>query len=127
MLYEVLIADRIDTVFNPVWKQGCYVIPTATRLGVVSFNYRQSIGINQVKNTWTYEATITPHIILSGLLVLAAQWHWAYAELDIFISSSSGNLVIDLNRVFGIHLALASITCFTYGIAHLSGTLGPGI
>jgi photosystem II CP47 chlorophyll apoprotein len=128
LLYEILIVDRTDTVFNPIWRQGCYAMPMATRLGAVSSAYGWSQGLSQsTSSSWTYEAVIISHILLSGLLVLASQWHWAYSDLDLFISSSSGNLVLDLNRIFGIHLCLSSLLCFAYGIAHLSGASGPGI
>jgi photosystem II CP47 chlorophyll apoprotein len=127
LLYEILIVDRTDTVYNPIWRQGCYAMPMATRLGAVSSSYGWSLGISQVATSWSYEAVIVSHILLSGLLVLASQWHWAYSDLDLFISSTSGNLVLDLNRIFGIHLSLSSILCFAYGIAHLSGASGPGI
>ena len=127
LLYEVPIVDRADTVFNPVWRQGCYAMPIAARLGVVSSVYSWSQGLSQsISSSWTYEAVIISHIFLSGLSILASQWHWAYSDLDLFISSSSGNLTLDLNRIFGIHLCLSSLLCFIYGIAHLSGTSGPG-
>ena len=126
LLYEVLVVDRTDTVFNPVWRQGCYAMPIAVRLGAVSSVYGWNLGISQVGSAWSYESIVVSHIVFSGLLVLASQWHWAYSDLDIFISSSSGNLVLDLSRIFGIHLSLSSILCFTYGIAHLSGISGPG-
>ena len=74
-----------------------------------------------------YRSIVVGFIVLSGLLILSSQWHWSYADLDIFISSSSGNLVLDSSRIFGIHLSLSSILCFAYGMAHLSGTSGPGI
>ena len=75
MLYEILIVDRMDIVFNPIWRQGCYVMPIVARLGVVSFNFRQALGINQVDSTWTYEAIVRSHISLSGLLLFSSQWH----------------------------------------------------
>jgi photosystem II CP47 chlorophyll apoprotein len=126
LLYELLIVDRSDTVFNPIWRQGCYVIPFASRLGTTksSYGWYQGDGFSEFK--WTYEAVVVSHILLSGLLILSSQWHWVYSDLDLFISSSSGNLVIDLNRVFGIHLTLASVTCYAYGYIHLASS-GPGM
>lgn len=127
LLYEILVLDKSDIIFNPIWRQGCYALPIATRLGAVDSSYGWALGINQVESSWTYEAAIVSHIILSGLLTLASQWHWAYSELDLFISTTSGNLVLDLNRILGIHLSLSALLCFGYGIAHLSGASGPGI
>lgn len=34
---------------------------------------------------------------------------------------------MDLNQILGIHLLLASLLCFGFGLAHLSGFQGPGI
>lgn len=127
ILHELLILDKTDSVFNPIWRQGCYALPFANRLGAVNSSYGWSLSISEINNVWSYEAVSISHIVLSGLLILASQWHWVYSELDIFVSSISGNLVLDLSRIFGIHLSLASITCFTYGLLHLSGLSGPGM
>ena len=127
LLYETLVIDKTDIVFNPAWRQGSYVIPFSSRLGVVESSYGWVQGECLFDSSWTYEVVILSHLFLSGLLILAAQWHWVYSDLDLFISSTTGNLVLDLNRTFGIHLALASVTCFSYGSLHLSGTQGPGM
>ena len=34
---------------------------------------------------------------------------------------------MDLNQVFGIHLCLASLLCYGFGLAHLTGLYGPGM
>ena len=47
LLYEILTIDRSDTVFNPVWRQGCYAMPTVIRLGAVSSVYGWTQGISQ--------------------------------------------------------------------------------
>ena len=123
LLYEILVVDRSDTVFNPVWiTQGCYVMPAVSRLGSVSSVYGWTQGINQQGSTWSYESVMVSQVVLSP----GPQWHWAYSDLDVFLSSSSGNLVLDLNRIFRVHLSLSSILCFAYGVGHLSGTFGPG-
>jgi photosystem II CP47 chlorophyll apoprotein len=66
------------------------------------------------------------HVFLSGLLVLASFWHWAFWDLDLFVSELSYCLVLDLNKIFGIHLLLSAILCFGFGYGHLSGLAGPG-
>ena len=43
LLYEVLVVDRTDTVFNPVWRQG----------------------ISQVGSAWSYESIVVSHIVFS--------------------------------------------------------------
>jgi photosystem II CP47 chlorophyll apoprotein len=75
---------------------------------------------------WTYDSVVLSHILLSGLLVLSSSWHWNYAELDVFVSQASGRLVLDLPRVFGIHLSLAGFPCRLYGVCHLAGGFGHG-
>jgi len=126
-LYELILLDTSDAVYNPMWRQGCYVLPFISRLGVVSSIYNWNIGIiSSTAMQWSYELVIIAHLVLSGLLIGAAFWHWCYWDLDVFLSSRSGKLVIDLNRVFGIHLALASMLCTGFGLCHLTGYIGPG-
>jgi photosystem II CP47 chlorophyll apoprotein len=127
LIYELLILDSCDTVFNPLWRQGCYTLPFASRLGALSSSFGWTEGLSSSTSIWSYELVAASHILLSGLLMLSSQWHWAYSELDVFISSTTGNLVLDLNRIFGIHLCLAGITSFFYGLFHLSGLNGPGM
>ena len=44
VLYEVITFDPRDPVFNPIWRQGCYVIPCSVRLGVISSIYHWSLS-----------------------------------------------------------------------------------
>ena len=125
--YELIIYDRTDPVYNPIWRQGIYAMPFASRIGVVQSSYAWTIGVDNEPTAWTYELVSAYQIILSGLLILSSLWHWSYAELSVFISLRSGLLVLDLNRIFGIHLVLASLLCFGFGVAHLSGIYGPGM
>ena len=130
-LYELIIIDPTDGIYNPIWRQGCYVISFMSRLGIVRSLYRWSLCINQqldrINIYWTYETMYVSHILLSGSLILAAFWHWSYWDLDVFLASQAGRLVLDLNQIIGIHLDLAGVLCFGFGIAHVTGFLGPGI
>jgi len=123
--------DPTDAVFNPIWRQGCYVIPFVSRLGVIRSIYNWSLGIDKGSNSinlyWTYETISLSHTVLSGLCILAALWHWSYWDLDVFFSTNTGKLVLDLNHIIGIHLGLASLICIGFGLAHVSGYLGPGM
>ena len=56
------------------------------------------------------------HILLSGLLILASFWHWAYWDLDLFFTST---LTLDLNQILSIHLTLASSLCLAFFFGHL--------
>ena len=67
---------------------------------------------------------ISSHTSLAGLVLLAGTWHWAFWDLDMFVLKQV--LSLDLLRVFGIHLVLASSACFSFGYSHLTGALGPG-
>lgn len=67
---------------------------------------------------------ITSHTVLAGLLHLASAWHWVFWDLDAFATEST--LALDLLRVFGIHLVLASAPCFLFGHSHLTASAGPG-
>jgi photosystem II CP47 chlorophyll apoprotein len=126
--YELITVDPTDPVYNPIWRQGCYVMPFISRIGVIRSLYSWSLGIKQVYNLyWTYETINMAHILLSGSSILAAFWHWAYWDLNLFLTSISRKLVLDLNQIIGIHLLFASLLCFGFGLAHLSGFLGPGM
>jgi photosystem II CP47 chlorophyll apoprotein len=67
------------------------------------------------------------HIEFSGLLILAAFWHWAYWDLNVFAHLLPGSCLLDLNKILGIHLFFSSLVCFGFGYGHLSGFSGPGI
>ena len=128
VFYELITLDPTDPVYNPIWRQGCYVIPFISRLGVYRSLYSWSLGIKLSINLyWTYETIKIGHISLSGSSILAAFWHWAYWDLNVFVSSTTGKLVLDLNQIIGIHLHFASTACFAFGLAHLSGFFGPGM
>ena len=131
LLYELIIFDERDPVYNPMWRQGCYVIPFATRLGVTASVFAWATGITQDISYWTYEVRILGHIVLSGACILASFWHWAFWDLDLFLLTpddlSTMSRSLKLNPIFGIHLTTASLLCFGFGLCHLTGLLGPGM
>jgi len=128
LLYELVIFDTTDPVDNPMWRQGSYLIPFVSRIGVICSLYNWSNGIELKTNLyWTYETVSAAHILLSGFSILASCWHWAYWDLDLFISQTTGKFLLDLNKIFGIHLFLASSLCFGFGYGHLTGFSGPGM
>ena len=128
VLYELITFDPTDPVYTPSFRQGCYLIPFISRIGVISSVYSWALGIKlRINHLWTYETINAAHISFAGVLILAGFWHWAYWDLNVFAHSATGCLVIDLNRIVGIHLFLASSVCFGFGYSHLSGFLGPGM
>ena len=126
-LYEIVILDSSDYVYNPLWRQGSYVMPFISRLGVVTSIFNWSLGINTLQSTfWTFEIVSLTHIILAGLLTLSSCWHWAYWCLDLFLLISSGKLSVDIIRALGIHISISSSLCLFLGTLHLTGIRGPG-
>ncbi len=141
-LYELATFNPNDPVLNPMWRQGMFVLPFMTRLGVINswtgwsvFGPYQADGYgNPATDTnfwttaiWSYEGVAATHIVLSGLLFLAACWHWVNWDLDLFRDPRTGDLVLDLPKIFGIHLLLAGLGCFGFGAFHLTGVFGPGM
>ena len=95
------------------------VWPFCTRLGLLL----GALGTFHSKSTGL-DVGISSHTSLAGLVLLAGTWHWAFWDLDMFVLKQV--LSLDLLRVFGIHLVLASSACFSFGYSHLTGALGPG-
>jgi len=130
--YEIRIFDPLDPILNPMWRQGMFLMPFMTRLGVTkSWRFWSVIrgGLDKTETSffWSYESVALAHIALSGLLFLAAVWHWFYWQLEIFQDSRNGEPILDLPKIFGIHLLLASTLCFCFGTFHIRGLFGPGI
>lgn len=108
IFFELIILDPTDPVLNPIWRQGCYVLPFISRLGVIRsiFSWSLTLSFSQYAffAQWTYETVSLAHILLSGLSILSAFWHWSYWDLSVFVIVRGFKLVLDLNQIFGIHL-----------------------
>ncbi|HIK35194.1 MULTISPECIES: photosystem II chlorophyll-binding protein CP47 [unclassified Thermosynechococcus] len=128
-LYELAIFDPSDPVLNPMWRQGMFVLPFMARLGVTGswsgWSITGETGIDP--GFWSFEGVALAHIVLSGLLFLAACWHWVYWDLELFRDPRTGEPALDLPKMFGIHLFLAGLLCFGFGAFHLTGLFGPGM
>merc|ERR1711933_383341 len=160
--YELYIFDHGDLVLNPVWRQGCLVMPFMLRLGVTgsafgwsfldSFDSSSTVGSKTFVSRevvpfaeiipffrsllggvalpgptiWSFEVVVLAHIVLSGLCFIAGVWHWFYWDLRCFYDSE-GFYLLDLPKIFGIHLLLAAGLCFGFGYWHVTGVYGPGI
>lgn len=110
-LYEVAAFDPSDMTFNPMWRQGMYVLPFMVRLGVVDSwsGWTLATNINSTNSgVWSFEGVGIAHIVLSGLLFLASLWHWTYWDLDVFRAENE-SLTFDLAKIFAIHLTLAGL------------------
>ncbi|KAJ4742225.1 Photosystem II CP47 reaction center protein [Rhynchospora pubera] len=99
-LYELAVFDPSDPVLDPMWRQGMFVIPFMTRLGIT--------------NSWV--VGIFQEDLFSGLCFLAAIWHWVYWDLEVFCDERTGKPSLDLPKIFGIHLFLSGVACLA--LAH---------
>jgi len=128
-LYELAIFDPSDPVLNPMWRQGMFVLPFMARLGVTGswggWSVTGETGVDP--GFWSFEGVAAAHILLSGLLFLAACWHWVYWDLELFTDPRTGEPALDLPKMFGIHLFLSGLLCFGFGAFHLTGVFGPGM
>lgn len=128
-LFELATFDPSDPVLNPMWRQGMFVLPFMSRLGVTSswggWSVTGETGVNP--GFWSFEGVALAHIVLSGLLFLAAIWHWVYWDLELFRDPRTGEPALDLPKMFGIHLFLSGLLCFGFGAFHLTGLWGPGM
>jgi len=128
-LYELAVFDPSDAVLNPMWRQGMFVLPFMARLGVTGswggWSITGETGIDP--GFWSFEGVAIAHIVLSGLLFLAAVWHWVFWDLELFTDSRTGEPALDLPKMFGIHLFLSGLLCFGFGAFHLTGLWGPGM
>jgi photosystem II CP47 chlorophyll apoprotein len=129
LLFELALYDPSDPVLNPMWRQGCFLMPFVARLGVTNSWQGWSITGETLADPgfWTFETVAIAHIIFSGLQFLSACWHWFYWDLATFFDSETGEPTLDLPKIFGIHLFLAGLLCFGFGAFHLTGIFGPGM
>jgi photosystem II CP47 chlorophyll apoprotein len=128
-LYELAVFDPSDPVLNPMWRQGMFVLPFMSRLGVTASWGGWSITgeTGATPGFWSFEGVALAHIILAGMLFLAAIWHWVYWDLELFRDPRTGEPALDLPKMFGIHLFLSGLLCFGFGAFHLTGLWGPGM
>jgi photosystem II CP47 chlorophyll apoprotein len=128
-LYELAIFDPSDPVLNPMWRQGMFVLPFMARIGVTGswggWSVTGETGVDP--GFWSFEGVAAAHIVLSGLLFLAAVWHWVFWDLELFVDPRTGESALDLPKMFGIHLFLSGLLCFGFGAFHLTGLWGPGM
>ena len=130
-LYELAIYNPSDPVLNPMWRQGMFVLPFMARLGVTESWGGWSVtgGTAVDPGFWSFEGVAAAHIVLSGLLFLAAVWHWVFWDLELFRDPRTGEPALDLPKMF-VDL-LKGIECFemtcSNPIETLSGNFSFGI
>ena len=53
VLYELITFDPTDPVYNPSFRQGCYLIPFISRIGVITSQSSWSLGIKlSINHFW---------------------------------------------------------------------------
>ncbi|KAI5336072.1 hypothetical protein L3X38_026206 [Prunus dulcis] len=122
-LYELAIFDPSDPALDPMWRQGMFVIPFMTRLGITNSRGGWSITGGTVTNPgiWSYEGVAGAHIVFSGLCFLAAIWHWVYWDLEIFTDERIGKPSLDLPKRQGAVLNTSAVLQVGDGIARIYG------
>ncbi|RYR49374.1 hypothetical protein Ahy_A07g035858 [Arachis hypogaea] len=62
-LYELAVFDPSDPVLDPMWRQGMFVIPFMTHLGITNLWGGWSITGGTTPNPiWSYEGVAGAHI-----------------------------------------------------------------
>ena len=119
-LYELAIFDPSDPVLNPMWRQGMFVMPFMSRLGVTGswggWSITGETGVDP--GFWSFEGVAAAHIVFSGLLMLAAIWHWTYWDLEIWQDPRTGEPALRPSENFrhpppSCRLGLLWIWCFS--------------
>nr|VDD25606.1 unnamed protein product [Brassica rapa] len=110
-LYELAVFDPSDPVLDPMWRQGMFVIPFMTRLGITNSWGGWNITGGTITNPglWSYEGVAAQHISCFVLLgsFLAFGYIGYIGILEIFVMNVQENLLwIFCPRFFGIHLFL---------------------
>jgi photosystem II CP47 chlorophyll apoprotein len=85
-----------------MWRQGMFVMPFMTRLGITDSWGGWSITGESVSNPglWSFEGVALSHIVLSGMCFLAAIWHWVYWDLELFRDPRTGEPALDLQNLW---------------------------
>ena len=123
LAYELLLFDPSDPVFDPAWRQGSFALPFCSRLGLASSLFGWAGAAPRAAPRAALEDyvedSLVAHAALAGLLLVAAAWHWAFWDLDLFVLPARA-LALHFARLFGVHLTLASGACFAFGCFHLA-------
>ena len=114
--YELAVFDPSDPVLNPMWRQGMFVLPFMTRLGVTQSWGGWTISGETATNPgiWSYEGVAASHIVLSGLLFGCSIWHWVYWDLELFRDPRTGNPALRPSKNFWYSFILIRSSMFWF-------------
>jgi photosystem II CP47 chlorophyll apoprotein len=67
-LYELAVFNPSDPFLDPMWRQGMFVIPFMTRLGIQDSWNGWNISRETIINLgiWSYECVVGEHIMFFG-------------------------------------------------------------
>jgi photosystem II CP47 chlorophyll apoprotein len=86
-LYKLVVFDPSDSILDAMWRQGMFVIPFMTHLGITNswggWNFVRGTVMNQ--GIWSYEGVATAYKVFYDLCFLTAIWHWIYWDLEVFL------------------------------------------
>ncbi|KAJ0075186.1 hypothetical protein Patl1_35179 [Pistacia atlantica] len=70
-LYELAVFDPIDPNLDPIWRQGMFITPFMTRLGITNSWGGWSITGGTITNPgiWSYEGVARAHIVYWDLKI----------------------------------------------------------
>jgi photosystem II CP47 chlorophyll apoprotein len=115
-----------NNLFEIFSKSPVHLSPNAVYIGTGE-NINADFKVLENPGIWSFEGVGLSHIILSGMLFLAAVWHWVFWDLDLFVDSRTGDFILDLPKLFSIHLLLSGLACLGFGAFHVTSKFGPGI
>ena len=103
-LYELAMFDPSDPVLNPMWRQGMFVLPFMSSLGVTQSWGGWTISGETAGNPglWSYEGVAAySYRSYQDLLFLASIWHWVYWDLELFRDPRTGKTALDFLKFLG--------------------------
>ncbi|KAD4981957.1 hypothetical protein E3N88_18628 [Mikania micrantha] len=131
-LYELAVFDPFDPVLDPMWRQGMFVIPFMTSLGITNSWGTWSItvgggGGGAITNPgiWSYEGVAGAHIVFSGLCFLVAIWHWVYWDLEIFCDERTGKPSLDLPKTHYHSIGRQNSSIFRCSLSYMCDVYQP--
>ncbi|KAB2017098.1 hypothetical protein ES319_D08G137200v1 [Gossypium barbadense] len=100
-LYELAVFDPSDPVLDPMWRQGMFVIPFMTRLGITNSwggwslqgDYN-TFGYLELRRWWP-----STYCVFSGLCFLGSYLALVYWDLEIFCDERTGKPSLDLPKI----------------------------
>ncbi|MCD7473243.1 hypothetical protein HAX54_014959 [Datura stramonium] len=120
-LAKILTGYEITGARSSGIFMGILFIVVGSLFKITAVPFRAALGEE------CYEGVAGAHIVFSGLCFLAAIWHWAYWDLEIFFDERIEKPSLDLPKIFGIHLFLSEVDGFGFGVFHVTGMYGPAI